>query len=92
MIKTIEIPEFFCDSCGEDIKTRDGCPCFHDDSGNVYCIECGVKRGLVDPIGYLYYHGFGIAHHAVYENGKVIAFQKCGRGFTKYVFPIGNDD
>ena len=37
-------------------------------------------------------HGFGIFHHAEYKDGKVIGFQKWGRGYSKYVFDMGHGE
>ena len=94
MRKPILVTDFdwFCDQCGKHIGTGDNVMMFHDTKENDFCPDCALENGIIDAMAWLDRHGFGLAHHAVYENGKVTAFQKWGRGFTKYVFPVGNDD
>lgn len=92
MIKYVKVSRTFCDECEKDIRERDGCPSFHDKNGNVFCIECGVRHGLVDPLGYLEYHGWSIFHHAEITEGNIIGYQKRGKGFAKYIFPLKNGD
>lgn len=81
--------EYFCDQCGEYIGTGDNVLVFHDSKENDFCVDCALKNGLIDAMAWLDLHGFGLAHHATYEDGKVIAFLKCGRGFSKYEARIG---
>lgn len=88
----VTVFDYYCDQCGEYIGTGDNVMVFHDSKENDFCVDCALKNGLIDAMAWVDLHGFSLAHHAVYENGQVIAFQKWGRGFTKYVFPIGKND
>lgn len=84
--------DLYCDQCGKYLGPEDNAMAFSDIDGKDLCVNCALKNGIIDAMAWLSLHGFGLAHHAAYEDGKVIAFQKWGRGFTKYVFPVGNDD
>jgi hypothetical protein len=42
-----------------------------------------LKLGKCTPMEYLDAHGLGIYHHAEYNNGKIIAYQKWGKGYRK---------
>jgi len=45
MIKMIKIEERYCDSCGEDLETRNGHPYISEDKED-YCFTCACKKGL----------------------------------------------
>ncbi len=73
-----------CSSCGKQIRKPDGHPYCVDDCGNHYCLGCGLRLRLIDPLEYLKLHGIGIFHHAVYEDGWIKAFRKWGKGYRMY--------
>ena len=74
-----------CPSCGKYTHEEDGFPYgANADTGEHYCLDCGLKLGMVEPMDYLELHGFGIFHHATYKDGIINAFRKCGKGYRKY--------
>ena len=73
-----------CQSCGRATHEEDGFPYAVDDTGKHYCLDCGLRCGMVEPLNYLELHGFGIFHHATYQDGIIYAFRKWGRGYRKY--------
>lgn len=73
-----------CPSCGRYTHEEDGFPFGIDDTGKHYCLECGLKLRMVEPLEYLELCGFGIFHHATYKDGIIKAFRKCGKGYRKY--------
>ena len=80
-----EYHEHVCASCKTPTHEEDGFPyAIDDDTGKHYCLDCGLKLGMVEPMNYLELHGFGIFHHATYQNGIIYAFRKWGRGYRKY--------
>jgi len=88
VIKEVAILEYFCDGCGRDLNTRNGNPFYQDQSGSIFCPDCALKNGAINAMEWLSIHGWSLFHHAVYEDGKVIAFQAQGRGFSKYCFEV----
>ena len=74
-----------CPSCGKYTHEEDGFPCgVDDDTGEHYCLDCGLKLGMVDLIEYLRLQGIGVFHHASYKDGIITAFRKWGKGYRKY--------
>lgn len=74
-----------CPSCHTPTNEERGFPYGIDDkTGEHYCLDCGLKLGIVEPMDYLELHGFGIFHHATYKNGIISAFRKWGKGYRKY--------
>ncbi len=73
-----------CYACGMQTQEEYGHPYCVDDCGNHYCLDCGLKLGLIDPLKYLELHGIYISHHAVYEDGWIKAFRKWGKGYWMY--------
>lgn len=80
-----EYHEHVCASCKNPTHEEDGFPyAIDDDTGKHYCLDCGLKLGMVEPMNYLELHGFGIFHHATYQDGIIYAFRKWGRRYRKY--------
>ena len=71
-----------CENCGNSAKEQDGHPHVVFDR-KPYCLDCALKLGMLGPMEWLHYHGFEIYHHAEYHNGKIIAYQKWGKGYRK---------
>ena len=78
-----------CPSCGKYTHEEDGFPYgINVDTGKHYCLDCGLKLGMVEPMEYLILHGIGVFHHATYKDGIINVFRKWGRGFKKYELMI----
>lgn len=78
-----EVEDYLCEDCETELHTQSGWPYAQDDDGNYYCLDCGLKRGLISPMYWLVSHGIGIYHHATYKDGVITGFQKWGRGYRK---------
>jgi len=70
-----------CVNCRKEIE--DGEAHYRLTGGKRMCLDCGLRFGYVGPMEWLELHGIGIYHHAEYHDGKIIAFQKWGRGYRK---------
>lgn len=93
MIKPITRLEFFCDSCGQDLKYNlCGNPFYQDEKGGDYCYNCALKQGLITPLEWLRFNFNMGCHHATFENGQVIGFYKCGRGFRKVYYTVKSSE
>ena len=75
----------FCAECGKEIN-----PAHYHTHFNMkhYCVDCGLKLGIVGPMVWLEAYGIGIHHHAEYHDGTITAFQKWGRGYRKDVIKV----
>lgn len=60
MIKMIEIEERYCDSCGEDLETRNGHP-YVSEGKEDYCLTCAYKKGLITKKEWAEGHGLYIS-------------------------------
>ena len=71
-----------CEECGQSAKALDSDQhvVFY---GKPYCLDCALKLGMLGPLDWLYSHGICIYHHAEFHDGKIIAYQKWGRGYRK---------
>lgn len=77
--------KYICSSCGNPTHEEIGYPHAVDDkTNNHYCLDCGMKVGIVEPLNYLELIGIRIFHHATYQNNTIIAFRKWGRGYRRY--------
>ena len=77
---------YTCHDCGNLII--DGHP-YHNVSGHyMLCLDCALKCGYAWPMVWLELHGFGIYDRAEYHDGKIIAFQKWGKGYRKDVIEV----
>lgn len=72
---------FVCAHCGSLFEDKN--PHYNDRGVRFLCLDCALKLGKCTPMEYLDAHGLGIYHHAEYNNGKIIAYQKWGRGYRK---------
>ena len=90
MIRYIQIKEAFCDDCKKDLHTRDGCGYVPDGNEKHYCLDCAVKRGLLDPLEWINLHGCGGLKwdHADYKDNVVIGYVRCGKGFRRYKWEV----
>ncbi len=91
MIKKIQITvdAVYCDKCGVDTEKYNGHGCIYDDENNKqYCYTCALKLGLMGALDWLRIHGICFYDKASYKDGKIIAFRKWGRGYTKDVLDI----
>ena len=73
-----------CSSCGRYTHEEDGYPYGIDDTGKHYCLDCGLRHEIFEPLEYLRLCGFGIFHHATYKDGIINAYRKWGKGYRKY--------
>ena len=72
-----------CENCGNPAIENDGDP-FVNYKRKAYCLDCGLKLGMCAPMHYLDMCGTGdMYHHAEYHDGKIIAYQKWGKGYRK---------
>ena len=71
-----------CANCGKPVSEHEGDPYQRFDMKD-YCLDCALKLGMLGPMEWLHYHGFGIYHHAEYHNGRITAYQKWGKGYRK---------
>lgn len=74
--------EIICTNCGNPAIKHDGNPVVVHKSGT-YCLDCALRLGFCAPMEYLELHGLGIYHHAEYNDNKIIAYRKWGRGYSK---------
>lgn len=79
---THQVNEYLCDLCGVGVGNHVGNPFYRNGDDN-YCPDCALKLGLIDAETWLHHNGIYIYHHAFYDNGKIIAYQKWGRGYRK---------
>lgn len=84
---THEIVEYICDDCNIQLGNHLGHPYYSDDGSN-YCLDCALKRNLIGADEWLRKHGITIYHYAVYKDGVITAYQKCGRKYKKDVVKI----
>ena len=72
-----------CKNCGNPATENDGDP-FVVYGRNTYCLDCGLKLGMCAPMHYLDMCGMeDMYHHAEYNDGKIIAYRKWGKGYRK---------
>ena len=79
------IIEHLCEDCEEPLGYHEGTPYAEDDNGDFYCLDCALRRRLIDAEEWLKYHGIGIYDHALYKEGKIIMYRKWGKGFQKTI-------
>ncbi len=85
----IKIKEAFCDDCKTDLHTRDGWAFMPVGKEKHYCLDCAVKRGLMEPMEWINLHGFGLRwDHADYKDGVITGYVRCGKGFQRYEWEV----
>ena len=77
-----KVKEYLCDDCDAPLGNHEGAP-YSKEGDNNYCLDCALKRKLIDADEWLELHGIGIYDHAIYKDGVITAYQKWGKSFRK---------
>lgn len=83
--------EYLCDECGTPLGNHEGNPYIHFEDEN-FCHDCALKKRLIDADEWLAAHGICIYDHAVYKDGKIIAYQKWGKKFRRDIMRIFDNE
>ena len=60
----ITVQAVYCDDCGEDVKSYNGCP-YVEDNGRQYCSKCAYKRGIISKKEWCELNGIGLSDRAI---------------------------
>ena len=76
--------EHLCEDCAMPLADHEGGAHYAD--GELYlCLDCALRRKLLDAEEWLSLHGMSIYDHAMYKDEKIILYRKWGKGYQKTI-------